>query len=511
MNKELITKSEIIKDKYIQFKNKLIVECNNLKEKYKYLIKPFFILLILYSIALYPIVRVNFNYIDDLGRVNEGYKHWDNYSRFTSEYLSTFIHTSNYLTDISPLPQLIAVMLLALASVIILHLFKREEKITFLNIVSVISLGLSPYFLECLSYKYDSPYMALSILISVIPFLFYGAKKSKKIIFSILTIFCTIIMCTTYQAASGIIPMLALFLAFKYWNEKDLKEAIYILIFSAISFGIGLIIFQKFIMIPVDTYVSSSILPIKELIPGILANLKNYYTYVKNDFRKIWIILILAIMLCFILVQAKQSKQNKLLSLIFSVLLIFISGFVVFGLYPALEKPLFAPRAMYGYGVFIALIAVNATSSKKAYISKIIVFALCWCFFTFSFTYGNALSEQKRYIDFRVQSVINELNSMDIMNNGNIKAININGNAGKANYIDHLPEEYQTIINRLVSQSFSGDWIWNYAYFANYFKIKNITIATDDNSIPDNLETSCDTMYYKIETNNIDYILITLK
>jgi hypothetical protein len=31
------------------------------------------------------------------------------------------------------------------------------------------------------------------------------------------------------------------------------------------------------------------------------------------------------------------------------------------------------------------------------------VIALNWCFAVFAFTYGNALADQKRYIDFRTE------------------------------------------------------------------------------------------------------------
>ena len=57
-----------------------------------------------------------------------GYKEWSNFSRYTSYYLSSFIHTSDYLTDISPLTQIIAIVFLAISGIIILHLFKRGKK-----------------------------------------------------------------------------------------------------------------------------------------------------------------------------------------------------------------------------------------------------------------------------------------------------------------------------------------------------------------------------------------------
>ena len=490
--------------------NQHLMKCfQKIQEKYSYLKKPFFILIIIYCLAFYPISRANFNYIDDLARVNTGERGWSNFSRFISEYLSIFIHSSRYLTDISPLPQLIAIFLLVLSSLIILHLFKNRKKITFVNIISVIPIALSPYFLECLSYKFDSPYMALSILASVIPFLFYGKGITKKLTFSLVTFLGTIVMCTTYQAASGIIPLMALFLSYKFWNKKETMETIKLLVLSAISYLFGLIIFKLFIMVPADTYVSSSFLPIKELIPKFFNNLKTYYSYIKSDFRKSCLILIGLLIICFIFVQVKQSKQKKILSIFFSIVLLVFSGLLVFGLYPALVKPLFTPRAMYGFGIFLALLGVNVTNSEKLYFPKLIVLGLCWCLFTFSFTYGNALSEQKRYIDFRVQSVINELN--DLTQNTS-KTIQLNGTIGKAPAIEHMPQGYQTILHRLIPQSFGNVWMWDIYYFVHYFKLNNVIVISDENAtIPDNLEILKDTMYFTIETNDNDYILITLK
>lgn len=81
--------------------------------------KSFVVLLIIYVVGISAILRANFNYFDDMGRVAEGYRGWDNFGRYISYYLSILIHADNYLTDISPLPQLIAVAIMALAGVIV--------------------------------------------------------------------------------------------------------------------------------------------------------------------------------------------------------------------------------------------------------------------------------------------------------------------------------------------------------------------------------------------------------
>lgn len=169
------------------------------------------ILVFIYTLGISAIIRANYNYIDDIGRVRYGYKGWDNFSRYTTSFLSSFIHVSTYLTDISPLPQFLAVVILAFSGSIIIFIVTKKYYFSILSAIAMVPLGLSPYFLECLSYKYDSPYMALSILASVFPLLFY---ECSLFIYAVVTVVCILIMCTTYQAASGIYPILVVLLSF---------------------------------------------------------------------------------------------------------------------------------------------------------------------------------------------------------------------------------------------------------------------------------------------------------
>lgn len=497
---------------YNKYLDKVKKYINSFVKKYSYLIKPFLFFFIIYAFAIYPIIRANFNYSDDIGRVYLGYHGWDDFSRFISHYFSTFVHAGIYLTDISPLTQIIAVMFLSISSVVILYLFKKDKKITFLNIVSIIPLGLTPYFLECLSYKYDSPYMALSILSSVLPFIFYKKDSKYNISFIIATFIGINIMCMTYQAASGIFPLITLFLAFKYWNEdKELKSSIKLIVISVISYLLGMAFFKIFILVPVDMYASSSVLDLNNLIPGVIKNFSTYYSYILTDFRGIELLFIGLSVVFYIIFQVINSKQKKWLSLIISCIVVLISFLIVFGAYPILDKPSFEPRGMYGFGALLALICFNATNYKNTFIPKIVVFSLCWCLFTFAFTYGNVLSEEKRFIDFRIQNVINGLNDLEIMTNDVPKTIKLVGVSRHTPVMDHMPKSYYQKLERLVPYNFNGGWYWGNQLFATYYRIPNITIEYDESSNTSELVLFKDTAYYKIETNNYDYILITIK
>lgn len=110
----------------------------------KWIIKPVLEASIIYIIALLSLFRANFNYIDDLGRVTQGYRNWINWSRYISQELSVLINTQKTLTDISPLTQLIAIIIIALAGVIIIYTFTGKKTVQLSMMAAVVPLGLSP-------------------------------------------------------------------------------------------------------------------------------------------------------------------------------------------------------------------------------------------------------------------------------------------------------------------------------------------------------------------------------
>lgn len=473
-------------------------------EPYKILKKPLLYIFLIYFLAIFAIIRANFNYIDDLGRAATGYRRWETFGRYASNFLSMFIHTDKYLADISPLTQILAVLIIAFASIIVLSTFSNQRKISWWNIIAVMPLGLSPYFVECLSYKYDSPYMALSVLVSVFPLLF--VERDIRL-YSFTSIVCTILMCISYQSSSGIYPLLVIFYCFGLWNSKK-KDAFKILFISAANYLIGLGIFRIFIMKPVDTYVSTSMFPIKELIPGFFGNLYEYYRLVYNDLPTLWIVLIIIIAVCFVVTSVMKSSRPKYQSFLMSGLVLVLSILLAFGVYPALTAPLVAPRAMYGFGVLIAFMTVNISFSYKMYPAKIVCFMLSWCLLVFSFIYGNALSEQKRYNDFRVQMVIDDLNDSNAISENATKKIQLSGSIGNSPVIDNMLP-YYPILDRIIPSTFSADH-WGEYYFYNYFDLRNIERDTSIDLTTLDLPVIDDTIYHTIKGND-NYILIELK
>lgn len=80
---------------------------------------------LIYSIGISAIVRADFLYLDDLGRTLYGYRGWENFSRFSSNILSGILNGGRLLSDISPLTQLLAAVIMGLAASILAYTFSE--------------------------------------------------------------------------------------------------------------------------------------------------------------------------------------------------------------------------------------------------------------------------------------------------------------------------------------------------------------------------------------------------
>ena len=80
------------------------------------------------------------------------------------------------------------------------------------------------------------------------------------------------------------------------------------------------------------------------------------------------------------------------------IIALLLCSILSYGAYIVLQRPLFAPRAIYGFGVLISVLGLIAVNGKTTnLIGKVACILLSWSLIVFSLAYGNALTEQKRY------------------------------------------------------------------------------------------------------------------
>ena len=93
----------------------------------QYLMKPFVVLFLIYLLAASAIILAGVHYADDVARTTYGYAGWAGLSRYLNTILAHGLHADGYLSNIAPLPQIIALGLLALASIIMVCLVSGKE------------------------------------------------------------------------------------------------------------------------------------------------------------------------------------------------------------------------------------------------------------------------------------------------------------------------------------------------------------------------------------------------
>ena len=475
--------------------------------------KYFYALTTVYVLGILSIIRANYNYMDDFGRVLFGYRGWDDFSRYISYYGSVILHADGILNDISPFPQLLAAVIMGLAGAILICVFSQDKAFSWVKVAAVVPLGVSPYFLECFSFKFDAPYMAVSVLASVAPLLFINCDKRL----SMLAVFLgTLIMCMTYQASSGIYVLCLFFFIASSWNNgMPIKECMIKMSYPLAAFVVAMLFYRIALMKVVEDYASSNVLGYRSIVITIIDNIKTYFAYLKGDSTDIWLIICGTLCLCFIRSFVMGSRKNKLQAFIVVVILVVFCSTISYGAYVILQKPLFYPRAMYGIGAFFSVLALLSLKSNEVnYLSKLVCVALAWSIFTFSLAYGNCLAEQRRYDNFRAQILLNDLSKLPNMDDKHVRKMQLQGTIGYSPAVKRVSERYR-ILNRLVHESVSSGFCFGEFYVFKYFNLPGIkqVVSWGENQTTlyeKDLPVFIDTAYHTIKADDRT-IIVRLK
>lgn len=429
--------------------------------------KAVLLLFVIYVVGFSAVLRTNFYYMDDNGRAAFGYKTWDYFGRYISTGFSSLLHAGDYLTDITPLPQLTALLIMAISGIMLLYVLYDRTRFSLWEIAAMVPLALNPYFLECLSFRFDAPYMAISVLAGIFPLLY---RNQKAWIYLLMSMLGMLAVCTSYQPAAGIFPILVILMALRMWNRgMPFRDMMIFCLRSAAGYLLGVLYFKLVIMKPADAgYVSNALPEASGLVATLLKNYAIYFWHIAADFKPFWHFLWMLTAAGFVYLTVHRTRQKKLPALGLSVAALILILPLCFGIYPVLAAPLYSPRAMYGFGVLLTLLCAVVVEGSGQIPVKLPALMLSWVFFVFSFTYGNALSLQKDYTEFRIQMVMEDLNELDAFAGKEKVLLRLEGSIGVTPILGNIPGDYE-ILDRLVPETFAGgDDLTEYRFYCYY-------------------------------------------
>lgn len=444
--------------------------------------KPFLIIFAIYTIAMLSIIRANYSYMDDIGRSIHGYAWNHDFNRYSSSLLSYILNTNTNLADISPIPQLVAMAIMSIVSILtvksISSVAKKSSKLAY---IPTLLIGLCPFMLGCWVFKFDAPCMALSILASVIPGLLYKSIKVRKYIAVLLTAILTLLMWTSYQASSGIMPVFIMSLVFidLITNKSKVKNCLRRAIPMTIGYAIGTLLFYLSVAhANAVSYRQVGAYPMNQIISGLWLNIQQVLSTIASSSTKLWMILVVAILVSFILTATilGKSLQSKLRNLALGITFILIAIPLSYGSYLILqEAPYHYGRSLVGFSFLTGLIptmAICLAGTKRARgMITLLASILAYSFAVYALALGNGLADQKQFANNRVAELSNELSAIYRDKSLNGQQMRIVGDIGMSPVMKHLDEVYPVTDNVAIDlqTGLNGHSVWGYRLIKEYF------------------------------------------
>ncbi len=489
----------------------------------RFVSRYFAALFLMYLMGLFSILRANRLYLDDLGRALYGYADWVEAARPLTELLSFIFYLGPTTVDASPLSQILAAALLALASLILFDAVRARP--SWGALLCTVPVGLSPYQLENLSYRFDAPWMALAVVLALLPWCFYRAGKWRFFFSSFLCIFVSL---SLYQPAIGAYLAVAVYrLLVDLSSRKRLLSVGKRALRLALPFigGAGMYAVQASFWFSNSQYgeyvAQHSALPKITELPGRVAdNIIHYFSLLLNDWRGNGIGLLLGVIIIAFaaLLLARQASNIRAtrasrspalagrgvirVDLIRIVLLLALLPCLLltpFGIQFVLANPVWPPRTFQGFGVMAALMLLFIHATVTARFGRRI-FLVLQVFFTlqlliFAQVYGNLLDAQGQWEMSRIGLLASDLNRF-IRETGSSR-VDFIGSVGLSPLV-RTPTAKYPLLGRLVAVPLTRDWRWGYEQLITYgVKVDREDIA--ENIPPESLTLFLETPNYRID------------
>lgn len=401
-------------------------------------IKPTAYAFAILLIATFAIWRTSLPYIDDLNRdYNGGYAFSYSFARYSPSLLMYFLNMDFTLQNLSPLTQILAMLFVAIACVMITYIL-CNRKIRYLPLTLSTLIAINPLALGCWMFQYDAPGMALSILSATFPILYWYklndlfssdvTRKQKHhlaVKFIVISSLSLLVMWTSYQASSGLLPLLILTACFiDILQNNRIKPTLLKALFYIVPYLIAATLFLAiYNLSSLNNYRDASAAPMNNLLSTVANNLNLYLSTTWQHLNGSWRILV--VLLASSLIVASLLAAKKRIHLIrnstLSVLYLTITLPISYGAYLLLNSPASKYGAVTTFGrtaiglgfvVALACIAIAALVKRHSIITHVLYlpgFVLLIAFISYNSAFANAYDDQLRYIQFRAQEVVEDV------------------------------------------------------------------------------------------------------
>lgn len=380
-------------------------------------VKKAFLFLVFFGLMyVYPLISIDVYYADDFMRSATGVFWFKGLGRPLAEYVLNGVSLNNKVNiDVSPLTQIVSIILLALSTIICVSLLSGKPRRSDYFFFSL--LVFNPFYIQNLAYKYDSITMSMGVIFACIAVWFICKPSLLNLCFSLASFVASL---SFYQSCVSIFCVLAIIVLinrvanFSSSVKRDILSPIMVfLIGHAIYYFLVLKHYAP------ATRRSELIAFDSSIIDRFIYNIKQLWVVCKK-FSPIISSEILFILssvamasVIFICIKKKASIVQTFLCGISLPLAFITVGFPTI----ILNESVFFPRVLIGFGLFLSLCLFSCSFVSKAFNCFVSVVAVLFVFISFVTinAFSNAIDAQNKYQTFVIQSV-----AKDIINNENL-------------------------------------------------------------------------------------------
>lgn len=439
------------------------------KEYSSFNYKIFFATLSAMLLYFLPLLTTNHYYIDDLGRSIEGYAGWSRNGRPVADLIFYILSFGSPLTDISPLPQIFATIILSMAVYLTAVKFVgNSDKFLPVAILACFPIAISPFYLENMSYKYDAFPMSMSVFCALFPFIIEW--KSKLYMFLACSVSVLLTLCM-YQASINVyVIFTVIYVLHQFKRKRDVDGLISIAV-SASAMVISYILYSVLIapkFLKGDYNIEHSQISsfgISELTAAVSKN-SSTFIYVLNSSITLPLLLLVACSvalatLSIIKLCRDGNHSNTAIRLSRSIVIIISPVVVVLmiaGPMLLLKSAVVSSRVFVAFGaviIYFNLLAIWLFGEKKKTMGAIF-FLYFFYFIGASYSYGNALNNQEKYENSVITTLISDINHYGLSNS---RYITFNG-VMPVSPVGRLAIKKYPFMSHLIHPTINNRWAW---------------------------------------------------
>lgn len=390
-------------------------------------------------------------------------------ARYTTRFLEILMYFSEIVTDAAPFTQILSCAFLSYSAIVCMKILNINDNDNYAK-ACMIPIVVNPYLLECMMFRFDSPFMMLALFCSVMSAYLTSVDGKKMLLIQVILLLHSLLL---YQVAisayfiictylflielSKNVSVLSAFLKMKYWLYTLLITAIsYLPITTSISY------FKKDGRLLLNPLSGDDIKCICENIELYIGNLRTDWAY--NPVGQFFIAALIVFSL-FFLIDVFKNLKNKT-SIIFRCLLIIIFLFIFFMMPFGFSSCLvdikrlwissICPRMLCCFGFLISIVLYKNYSTIRDYkiLKNLYMLYLC-CFGMWNLIFlnsaGNIIHCYRKLQELVLYDVSNDIS--DILNdkNNHFSKFCINGaisSVAMKNFAELYPMIYRIIPDR---------------------------------------------------------------